>query len=164
MNEAAQPQPAETKPEDQASAAPEAAPKVPPSQDPNHFVVRVQSYVDVNGRQVDDRVTEWGPAPEGFVRFFGVGDVVLKYPDGRTQGRTARFPLHGAADLKGAFDAYDAAFDAVSVDIQKQFDEQLAKYQAQAEQQQKEMQKQAQAQRGQPWRPPGGGRIIAPGR
>lgn len=146
-------------PAPQVTEAPAALPK--PSEDPSHLVVKVTSYVDNRGRQIDDRELVWGDLPEGFVRFSGLGDVAFRYPNGQTKTQTTRFPLPGAADLKAAFDAYDAAFDIVHVETQKQFDEHLAKLEKQMEEQRKEAAKEAiAAGRGPGWRPPGG--IIRP--
>ncbi len=161
MNDPVAEKPAEAAPE--AASEPQAAPapRLKPSEDPNHLVVKVSSYVDNGGRQVDDREIVWGTAPEGFDRFSGVGDISFKYPNGQVKTQSTRFPLKGATTLKEAFDAYDAQFDIAHVETQKQFDEHVERMQKQIEEQQKAATKAALAQSGKPWRPPGG--IIRPG-
>lgn len=162
---AAPSEPVEAAKAPEAAAADQAPPepvRIAPSIDPGHFVVKVTTYVDNAGRQVDHREPQWGPEPVGFDLFSGVGDVAFTYPNGQKKTQQARFPLKGAKTLKEAFDMYEVAFDTVHEETQKQFDAHVAMLEARAETERKEAARQAIASGKGPgnWRPPGG--IIRP--
>lgn len=92
---------------------------------PFHF--RVETYENQLGHRLFERVVTHGDAPDGFVRFIGVGQVNINHPQAGPISQPFQFDLQ-ADTVERAFAMFEAGaqaegrkvFDRIMADIRRQ--------------------------------------------